>query len=191
MKFNLFLLSCPSSSFPNRCQCTQTFAGRVNVPHSMINWFSILSHTHTKIKQPRNQSQHHLLSLIFAFTLFLVPLPSFLCFVQQASGFYLVAVPSRELFFYEFLIEWTHIQFNRAVYMLKQHIWRTEREKKLRTFLSVALIPFERWTENCHIFCVQLWKINHLWVLCVHAIFCSRPKKIVGWNAGFSYKQRL
>lgn len=191
MKFNLFLLSCPSSSFPNRCQCTQTFAGRVNVPHSMINWFSILSHTHTKIKQPRNQSQHYLLSLIFAFTLFLVPLPSFLCFVQQASGFYLVAVPSRELFFYEFLIEWTHIQFNRAVYMLKQHIWRTEREKKLRTFLSVALIQFERWTENCHIFCVQLWKINHLWVLCVHAIFCSRPKKIVGWNAGFSYKQRL
>lgn len=48
MKFNLFLLSCSSSSFPNRCQCTQTFAGRVNVPHSMINWFSILSHTHNK-----------------------------------------------------------------------------------------------------------------------------------------------
>lgn len=177
MKFNLFLLSCPSSSFPNRCQCTQTFAGRVNVPHSMINWFSILSHTHTKIKQPRNQSQHYLLSLIFAFTLFLVPLPSFLCFVQQASGFYLVAVPSRELFFYEFLIEWTHIQFNRAVYMLKQHIWRTEREKKIANiFVSCINSIWKMNRKLPHILCAAMKNKSFMSFVCA-CDFLFAPEK--------------
>lgn len=68
---------------------------RVNIPHSMINWFWFYHKDQTA-------SIHYLLSLIF-FRLFCLIFWVFFCCAR--IWFLSAAVSSRELFFYEFLIE--------------------------------------------------------------------------------------
>lgn len=58
-----------------------------------------------------------------------------------------------------------------SLHALKLNLFKLEPKTKNNSAKMFALIPFEWWTENCHIICTQLRKINHLWVFSVYTTF--------------------
>lgn len=131
---------------------------RVNIPHSMINWFWFYHKDQTA-------SIHYLLSLIF-FRLFCLMFGTF--FVACASGFYLQ--PFR-LVSYSFMNFWLRkIKVNHVAELFDNG--KKVQRKIFCIFVSSGFQCNLKWNKNFQTFCYQkLWNINHLWVFNANFFF--------------------